>query len=242
MKQAKAVATKETTAPKKEQATALVVEVIAGIEGDLERWRSRRPAMETALGVARDELAELKKRRDGLLLAAIDNSQAQQELGECRNDLAAAERKAEELAATLAELDKRLAALTVELAGAQREKALIDLRGFAAERLEIAAEIDKALTPIPDLLRRWRAAAGSCSSLAAAAGLGATGHGFYRPDTLAAAIAWKFSWLFPGGLKPSASAGTMGEQLRQPFRCDRAAVVGADPRPGGGGEGSGGRR
>jgi len=212
MSKKSSTATKDATAPKKD-ATALIVEVIAGIERDLERWRARRPVMEASLAAARGELAEAKQRRDALLLPAIDDDEARRELDQRNADLVAAERKVEQLAATLGELDKRLAGLSVELAASQREKALIELRILAHERLAIAAAIDAALAPMPELLQRWRAAAAQCAGLATSAGITDGGHTLYMPQRIGNAIAWTLHTLFPQGVRASSGEG-MGAQLR----------------------------
>jgi len=220
-----AISSQDATAPEKE--------MIATIENEISKWHSRRPKLEADLAAARNEVARAKEKRDLLLLPSLDNDDAKRQLDERQADFVIAEQEVEQLMAMMEQVDKKLAGLNADLGVAKREHALAQLRVFARQRLEIAKELDKLLAPLPALLQRWRTAATNCSSLASSAGLRETGHAFYRPDTLAAAIAWKLFGLFPQGVRPSQAAGGMGDQLRQPFavieRQALARVLGPVP-------------
>lgn len=169
--------------------------------GALEQALSARDARRAKVEELRARLSEAEQRermlahqrRQLLLPAELDDSQAREELAKLEPELEAARRETGDLRDTLSAAQASLAELEYEVRVAGLEEKLAELEGVLADRSKAAARFEKALARAVAAAEEWDRTHTLTVSLGAQAGfIDPDLRGLEKARHLPAAILWAF--------------------------------------------------
>lgn len=201
------------------RAKKMAPDTVPQVQAEIADWQAKRERCAADLAAAQAVAEDAGTMRQLVLLAAKaeGNAEAVTALDEATIRQEHADREAKDLTIVLTQIDAKLERLAQAYQTAARTEAVEQLRAMTEERLAVDAPIERLLTELVPLLRRWVQLSNDMAIVADTWGF-PNAEAYGRRYTLAAFIGWQ---LKPLNLTTPLHADNRTSELLEP---DRAAL------------------